>query len=91
MSISFITHVHYNTVQKESKARENTKLVEEVFDFVREINQMGITVIIVEQNVTETLQMCDYAYVIKNGATVIDGTGAGMLDIEEIRSAYLGL
>ena len=67
------------------------KLVEEVFDFVREINRMGITVIIVEQNVTETLQMCDYAYVIKNGATVIDGTGAGMLDSEEIRSAYLGL
>ena len=65
--------------------------MDEVFDFVREINQMGITVIIVEQNVTETLQMCDYAYVIKNGATVIDGTGAGMLDIEEIRSAYLGL
>ena len=67
------------------------KLVEEVFEFVREINRMGITVIIVEQNVTETLQMCDYAYVIKNGATVIHGTGASMLDSEEIRSAYLGL
>ena len=66
-------------------------LVEEVLEFVREINRMGITVIIVEQNVTETLQMCDYAYVIKNGATVIHGTGASMLDSEEIRSAYLGL
>ena len=67
------------------------KLVEEVFEFVREINRMGITVIIVEQNVTETLQMCDYAYVIQNGATVIHGTGASMLDSGEIRSAYLGL
>ena len=67
------------------------KLVEEVFEFVREINRMGITIIIVEQNVTETLQMCDYAYVIQNGATVIHGTGESMLDSEEIRSAYLGL
>ncbi|MDY5221555.1 MAG: ABC transporter ATP-binding protein [Eubacteriales bacterium] len=67
------------------------KLVEEVFEFVREINRMGITIIIVEQNVTETLQMCDYAYVIQNGATVIHGTGASMLDSAEIRSAYLGL
>ena len=67
------------------------KLVEDVFEFVREINHMGITIIIVEQNVTETLQMCDYAYVIQNGATVIHGTGASMLDSAEIRSAYLGL
>ena len=67
------------------------KLVEEVFEFVREINHMGITIIIVEQNVTETLQMCDYAYVIQNGATVIHGTGASMLNSAEIRSAYLGL
>ena len=67
------------------------KLVEEVFEFVREINRMGITIIIVEQNVTETLQMCDYAYVIQNGATVIHGSGESMLDSAEIRSAYLGL
>ena len=67
------------------------KLVEDVFEFVREINHMGITIIIVEQNVTETLQMCDYAYVIQNGATVIHGTGASMLDSAEIRSAYLGI
>ena len=67
------------------------KLVEEVFDFVREINRMGITIIIVEQNVTQTLQMCDYAYVIKNGKTVIDGTGESMLSSEEVRSAYLGM
>lgn len=40
---------------------------------------------------TETLQMCDYAYVIQNGATVIHGTGESMLDSVEIRSAYLGL
>lgn len=64
------------------------KLVEEVFGFVREINRMGITIIIVEQNVTETLQMCDY--VIQNGATVIHGAGGSMLDSAEIRSAWLG-
>lgn len=67
------------------------RLVEEVFDFVREINQMGITIIIVEQNVTQTLQMCDYAYVIKNGKTVIEGTGESMLSSEDVRTAYLGM
>lgn len=35
--------------------------------------------------------MCDYAYVIKNGKTVIDGTGASMLSSDDVRTAYLGL
>ena len=63
----------------------------EAVEFIRSINRMGITVIIVEQNVTQTLQMCDYAYVIKNGKTVIDGTGASMLSSDDVRTAYLGL
>lgn len=63
----------------------------EAVEFIRSINRMGITIIIVEQNVTQTLQMCDYAYVIKNGKTVIDGTGASMLSSDDVRTAYLGL
>ena len=67
------------------------KLVQEVFDFVKKINRLGITVIIVEQNVTETLALCDYAYVIQNGETVIEGTGADLLASDEVKTAYLGL
>lgn len=67
------------------------KLVGEVFEFVKKINSLGLTVIIVEQNVTETLALCDYAYVIQNGETVMQGTGSEMLESDEIKSAYLGM
>ena len=40
---------------------------------------------------TQTLQMCDYAYVIKNGKTVIEGTGESMLSSEDVRTAYMGM
>ena len=66
------------------------KLVKEIFGFVKEIAQMGITILIVEQNATETLKFCDYAYVIQNGETVIEGTGQDLLTNEEVKKAYLG-
>ena len=66
------------------------KLVGEIFEFVREIAAMGITILIVEQNASETLKFCDYAYVIQNGETVISGTGAELLSNEEVKKAYLG-
>ena len=67
------------------------KLVGEVFEFVREINRTGVTIVLVEQNVHETLALANYAYVIQNGETVIEGTGDDMLSNDEIRKAYLGL
>lgn len=67
------------------------KLVGEVFEFIKKIQALGITVIIVEQNVTETLKLADYAYVIQNGETVFHGTGEEMLSNEEVKKAYLGL
>lgn len=66
-------------------------LVDEVFQFVQEINQLGITIILVEQNVNKTLQLADYAYVFQNGETVIDGPAHEMLENENIKKAYLGL
>lgn len=66
------------------------KLVKEIFAFIQEIAQMGITIIIVEQNAVETLKFCDYAYVIQNGETVIEGTGRDLLTNEEVKKAYLG-
>ena len=45
------------------------KLVKEMFEFIKRINDMGVTIIIVEQNAVETLQFADYAYLINSGET----------------------
>ena len=66
------------------------KLVAEIFDFIKEIAKMGITILIVEQNAADTLAFCDYAYVIQNGESVIAGTGEELLQSERVKKAYLG-
>ncbi len=66
------------------------KLVGEIFGFVKQISKLGITILIVEQNATETLKFCDYAYVMQNGETVIEGTGAELLANDDVKKAYLG-
>lgn len=67
------------------------KLVEEVFEFIRKIKEMGTTIVIVEQNAHDTLQMADYAYVISEGEVVLSGTGKELLDNDEVQKIYLGL
>jgi len=66
------------------------KLVTEIFEFVKKIAQLGITIIIVEQNAVDTLAMCDYALVIQNGESVIEGKGEELLRNEDVKRAYLG-
>ena len=50
-------------------------LVQEVFEIAKRINKEGVTVMLVEQNVRQTLAMCDRAYVLENGRVVLQGTG----------------
>jgi len=66
-------------------------LVQEVFDLVRRVNEEGVTVLLVEQNVTQTLAMCDRAYVLENGRSVLEGTGEELMNNEHVREAYLGI
>lgn len=67
------------------------KLVQEVFEFVKTIaHEMGITILIVEQNANDTLQMCDYAFIMQNGEIVMKGSGADLLADENVKKAYLG-
>ena len=66
------------------------KLVVEIFQFIKSISKTGTTIIMVEQNATATLEMCDYAYVMQNGETVIEGIGQDLLANEEVKKAYLG-
>lgn len=67
------------------------KLVAEILEMVRRIAREGTTVLLVEQNVREALELADRAYVLQTGRVVLQGTGAELLDSELVREAYLGL
>jgi branched-chain amino acid transport system ATP-binding protein len=68
------------------------KLVQSIFEMVLRINkELGITILLVEQNVQHSCQISDRAVVVENGEVVLEGTGAEMLENEHVRRAYLGL
>ena len=66
-------------------------LVQEVFDIAKRINKEGVTVLLVEQNVRQTLALCHRAYVLENGRVVLSGTGKELLNDEHVKEAYLGI
>jgi branched-chain amino acid transport system ATP-binding protein len=66
-------------------------IVREIFDIIRTVNREGMTVLLVEQNVKQTLAMCDRAYVLENGRITMSGTGEAFLNDAHIREAYLGI
>jgi branched-chain amino acid transport system ATP-binding protein len=67
------------------------KLVIEVFEFTKKIRELGITVILVEQNINDALAIADYAYVIQNGKTVMEATGAQLKANPKVKKAFLGI
>lgn len=67
------------------------KLVSEIFKIIREISQKGVTVLLVEQNVFEALQISDRAYVLQTGRIVLEGKGEDLIKSDLVRKAYLGL
>ena len=66
-------------------------LVQDVFEIVKRINKEGVTVLLVEQNVRQTLAMCDRAYVLENGRVVLEGTGKDLMNDAHVKEAYLGI
>ena len=66
-------------------------LVQNIFDLIKKINQEGVTILLVEQNVTQTLAMCDRAYVLENGRNVLEGTGKELMANDHVRAVYLGI
>jgi branched-chain amino acid transport system ATP-binding protein len=66
-------------------------LVQEVFEIAKRINKEGVTVMLVEQNVRQTLAMCDRAYVLENGRVVLEGTGKELSNDPHVKEAYLGI
>ncbi len=66
-------------------------LVREIFDVIRTIRQEGTTVLIVEQNVKQTLTLADRAYVLEHGRIAMAGAGHDLLDDPHVKAAYLGM
>jgi len=66
------------------------RLVKDNFNIVRQINERGITVFLVEQNVHQTLAVAHRGYVLSKGRVVAQGTAAELLQDGEVRAAYFG-
>ena len=65
-------------------------IVQGVFDIIREINNQGVTILLVEQNANMALKAADIGYVMETGRITMTGTGTELAENEEIKAAYLG-
>jgi len=66
-------------------------LVEEMFTLIRQLRDGGLAVLLVEQNVGQSLEIADRAYVLENGSVRFSGLPQDLLGSDELRRAYLGL
>lgn len=65
-------------------------LVQEIFRTLRALNQRGLTIFLVEQNVHQALKIADYAYVMENGAITLFGPSTELMKNPKVVEAYLG-
>ncbi len=66
------------------------QVVERIFGVLREVNESGVALLLVEQNAHKALQLAHRAYVLETGSVVMEGTGRELLASPEVRKAYLG-
>ena len=66
-------------------------LVLEIFKMIKKVNEEGVTILLVEQNVKQTLAMCNRAYVLENGRIVMEGSGSELMQNEQVKEAFLGI
>jgi branched-chain amino acid transport system ATP-binding protein len=66
-------------------------IIHDVLNTIRELNRDGLTCLLVEQNVAQSLQLASRAYVLENGRVTLSGSGADLLADDRVRTAYLGL
>lgn len=74
----------------EPSAGLSPKLVDMIFEKIKDINKTGVSMIIVEQNAREALKMADHGYVLAMGRNVLDDSGDALLANEEVGRLYLG-
>jgi branched-chain amino acid transport system ATP-binding protein len=66
------------------------QFVDRIFQVIQEINEAGVSLLLVEQNANMALQVSHHAYVLETGAIVMQGSGRELLESPEVRKAYLG-
>jgi branched-chain amino acid transport system ATP-binding protein len=65
-------------------------LVEEIFEIIKEINEQGTTILLVEQNAAMALSVANRGYVLETGRIVLEGSAQEVLENPQVRTAYLG-
>ena len=66
-------------------------MVKFIFDIIQEINRQGVTVMLVEQNVYQSLRIAHRAYVLETGRVVMTGSGEDLLNDDHVKKAFLGM
>ena len=66
-------------------------MVDRLFGSISKVRELGVTVLIIEQNVFKVLQLADYGYVLENGSITLEGKGDVLLSNEHLRKTYLGM
>lgn len=66
-------------------------IVQQMFEIIKEINDEGVTIFLVEQNVNKALQIAKEGYVIESGEIILHGSGEDLLKNDDLRKAYLGV
>jgi branched-chain amino acid transport system ATP-binding protein len=66
-------------------------IVKAIYEAILQLKATGMTIMLVEQNVRQSLQISDYAYVLETGRVVLEGTGQAVLTDDHTRKAYLGI
>jgi branched-chain amino acid transport system ATP-binding protein len=66
-------------------------LVKNIFEIITEINRQGVTILLVEQNVYQSLRIAHRAYVLETGRVVMTGKGEDLLNDEHVKKAFLGM
>jgi branched-chain amino acid transport system ATP-binding protein len=66
-------------------------LVEQVFALIRRLHERGLAILLVEQNVFQSLEIADRAYVLENGAVALSGAAAELIEDAGLKKSYLGM
>ena len=66
-------------------------LVLQVFEIIKKLNEEGVTILLVEQNVHHALELSDRGYVLEKGRIILEGKGSELLEHEYVKNAYLGI
>jgi len=65
-------------------------IVRDIFNIIKKINSLGVTILLIEQNAKVALEISEYAYVMETGKIVLEGKGKELLEDENVKKAYLG-